>query len=135
MKMKKSKKMNLPEVHILGDLEDVKNLVSGIGKKKTLVIFADAEQESFYVETKGKIKQINPKGVKRLEKSFKLIYFSYFPSKKKIQPAKGEVPPEQAAEEGNNTEMAEKKEKKNPESKKIKTEKKAKKVKEEKKKK
>lgn len=127
MKMKKAKKMNLPEVHILGDLKDVKNLVSGIGKKKTLVIFADAEQEAFYVETKGKIKLINPKGVKRLEKSFKLIFFSFFPGRKKNQPAVGEVPQEQAAEKGIKTEMAEKTEKKNPESKKVKTEKKKKK--------
>ncbi|MEI6173957.1 MAG: hypothetical protein WCR01_09405 [Bacteroidota bacterium] len=88
--MKKEKKMTLPEVQILGDLKDVKNLIRSIEKKKSLVIFVNGEQESFYVETDGKIELISQKGIKRLEKKFKLIFFSFFPSRKKTKPVLNE---------------------------------------------
>ena len=116
--MKKEKKMNLPEVHILGDLKDVKNLITCINKKKSLVIFVDGEQESCYVETEGKIEQISQKGIKRLEKKFKLIFFSFFPGRKKIEPVLNEVVEAQApaveltTEEKENTKKPGKKEKK-----------------------
>jgi len=114
--MKKEKKMNLPEVHILGDLKDVKNLITSIEKKKSLVIFVNGEQESFYVETDGKIELISQKGIKRLEKKFKLVLFSFFPSRKKIESALNEgveaPAPELIKEEKVNTKKPSKKEKK-----------------------
>ena len=86
MKPVKKQKKVLPEVHILGDLQDVKTLISGLNKKKTIVLFHDGEQDSLYLEIEGKFQQIHHKDIRQLEKAYKLIYFSFFPSRKKIEP-------------------------------------------------
>jgi hypothetical protein len=90
MKANKKQKKALPEVHILGDLQDVKKLVSGVNKKKTIVVFKDGDEGSIYLEIEGKFQQIQLKDLKYLEKEYKLIYFSFFPSRKKVEPAKVE---------------------------------------------
>ena len=84
--MKKTKKLILPEVHILGDLEDVKNLVSGINKKKTILILQDGDQGLFYMVGKKKIKLTEQKDITKLEKKFQVIFLSFFPSRKKVEP-------------------------------------------------
>ncbi len=84
--MKKIQKLILPEVHILGDLEDVKNLVSGINKKKVILIFQDGDQGLFYLAGKKKIKLIEQKDITKLEKKFQVIFLSFFPSRKKVEP-------------------------------------------------
>ena len=92
--MKKSKKSKtiLPQVHILGDLKDVANLVTAVNKKKAIVLFHDAEQDSFYLEIAGEIQEIRQKDISRLEKDYKLILFSFFPSRKKVEPSVEEIP-------------------------------------------
>lgn len=95
--MKKIKKnmVIFPEVHIQGDLQDVKTLVAGVNKKKTIVLFRDGEQETLYLEFDGKIRQIMQDDLNELKKDYRLIFFTFFPSQKKNIPPKEE---KQAAE-------------------------------------
>jgi hypothetical protein len=86
MKKNKKQKQILPEVHVLGDLEDVKNLVSGVNKKKTIVVFQDGEQGSYFLEIEGEIQMILPADITELEKEYRLIFFSFFPSRKRNEP-------------------------------------------------
>ncbi|MEI7661839.1 MAG: hypothetical protein WCK34_06570 [Bacteroidota bacterium] len=86
MKTTKKSKKSLPQVHILGDLQDVKNLVSAVNKKRTIVLFHDGELDSFYLEFEGEISEIRQNDISRLEKDYKLIIFSFFPSRKKVEP-------------------------------------------------
>jgi hypothetical protein len=92
MKTSKKTKKSLPQVHILGDLQDVKNLVSAVNKKRTIVLFHDGEEDSFYLEFEGTIREIRQKDISRLEKDYKLIIFSFFPSRKKVEPLIEEEP-------------------------------------------
>jgi hypothetical protein len=94
--MKKAKKQEktLPEVHILGDLQDVKNLISGVNKKKTIVIFQDGEHGSFYLEIEGKFQPVLQKDLKHLAKKYRLIYFSFFPGRKNMVKVVEDVVPE-----------------------------------------
>ncbi len=92
MKSIRKSKKNLPQVHILGDLQDVKNLVSAVNKKRTIVLFHDGEQDSFYLEIDDEIREIRQKDISRLEKDYKLIIFSFFPSRKKVEQLKEEEP-------------------------------------------
>lgn len=91
MKKHKKSKTILPQVHILGDLQDVANLVAAVNKKKAIVLFHDAEQDVFYLEIAGEIQEIRQKDISRLEKDYKLILFSFFPSRKKVEPASEEA--------------------------------------------
>ena len=84
MKTSKEPKKSLPQVHILGDLKDVKNLVSAVNKKRSLVLFHDGEKDSFYLEIEDKIRKIRQKDISRLEKDYRLILFSFFPGLKKV---------------------------------------------------
>jgi hypothetical protein len=94
IKMKKMKKVNLPEVHILGDLEDVKKLVAGISRKNVILMFQDSDQGLFYLVGKKKIKLIEQKDITKLEKKFQVIFLSFFPSRKKVEPVIEETPAE-----------------------------------------
>lgn len=86
--MKKVKKTHpvLPEVHILGDAEDVQNLVKGLNKKNVIVVFKNADHGTLHLEMKGKIEQILPDDVVMLEKEFRIVYFSFFPGQKQVVP-------------------------------------------------
>jgi hypothetical protein len=112
MKTSKKQKKNLPEVHILGDLKDVKNLISCLNKKKTIVIFHDAEQDSFYLEIDGKFQQVLQGEFAQLEKEYKLIVFSFFPSRKKAEPETKEKTETQEPEKKAKKEKVAQKEKK-----------------------
>jgi hypothetical protein len=92
--MKKSKKLTLvlPEVHIIGDLQDVKNLVISVNKKKSIVIFRDGDHETFFLEIEGKMKQIEINDLKKLKKEYRLIYFTFFPSRKEGSSIKEVIP-------------------------------------------
>jgi hypothetical protein len=92
--MKKGKKLKLalPEVHILGDLQDVKNLVIWVNKKKSIVVFRDGEHETFFLEIEGKMKQIEINDLKKLKKDYNLIYFTFFPSRKEGASNKEVIP-------------------------------------------
>ncbi len=94
MKAAKKQKKLLPEVHILGDVADVQNLIRGLNKKNVIVVFRDEEQSTVHLEIDGKIDQILPDDIAILEKEYKVIYFSYFPSRKRV--AVIEVKPEEA---------------------------------------
>ncbi len=85
MKTTKKSKKTLPQVHILGDLKDVKNLIGAVNKKKTIVLFHDAEKDSFYLEIEDKIREIRQKDISHLEKDYRIIWFSFFPSRKKSE--------------------------------------------------
>ncbi|MFZ4520287.1 MAG: hypothetical protein ACOYNC_01200 [Bacteroidales bacterium] len=89
--MKKQIK-GLPEVHILGDMEDVIKLISGLNKKKTLVIFQDGDDGLFYLEMEGKFQEVVQKDLNHLAKEYRLIFFTFFPSRKKVEPSKEEEP-------------------------------------------
>ncbi len=89
--MKKQKK-ELPGVHILGDLKDVKKLIAGLNKKKTVVVFQDGDEGVFYLELKGKFQPVTPKDLNHLAKDYRLVYFSFFPSRKKTEPVVQEPP-------------------------------------------
>jgi len=124
MKKSKKSKKSLPQVHILGDLQDVKNLVSAVNKKRTIVLFHDGEQDSFYLEFEGEIREISQKDISRLEKDYKLILFSFFPSLKKVEPLREEG--NKAGEAGKpETDKAETEEKKGKTAKNMKKEKKS----------
>ena len=126
MKTTKKQKKSLPEVHILGDLQDVKALISGLNKKKTIVVFLDGEQNSLYLEIEGKFQPIHEKDIKQLKKEYKLIYFSFYPSQKKSEPVM-EAKPEAQEPDKPVIDKKEKKEKQKNDGKKIKTVKKEKK--------
>lgn len=84
--MKKEKKPRhvMPEVHILGDVEDVLALVKGLNKKNVIVVFKNEDQGTFHLEMKGKIEEILPDDITMLEKEFKIVYFSFFPGRKRV---------------------------------------------------
>ena len=82
----------LPEVHILGDLKDVKKLISEVNRKKTLVIFQDGDEGAFYLEIEKKFQPISQKDINQLAKAYRLIFFSFFPSRKKVEPIIEEQP-------------------------------------------
>jgi hypothetical protein len=126
--MKASKKMKqiLPEVHILGDLKDLQNLLTMLNKKKTIVIFYDGEQGAFYLEIEGKFELITQNDIGQLEKEYTLVTFSFFPSKKRVEPLM-EAKPEVESAEMPLTGKPEKKEKKEKKKHKVKHEKKEKK--------
>jgi hypothetical protein len=92
MKESKKQKKSIPEVHILGDLQGIKMLVAGVNKKKTLVIFQDGEEGSYYLEVDGEIQMILKDDISELEKEYKLIFFTFFPSRKKTEPPIEEEP-------------------------------------------
>jgi|WetSurMetagenome_2_1015567.scaffolds.fasta_scaffold1159134_1 hypothetical protein len=120
--MKKSKKQKqiLPEVHVLGDLQDVKNLVSGVNKKKTIVVFQDKEQGSYFLEIEGEIQMILPADITELEKEYRLIFFYFFPSRKRNETLVEEktVPEEPEKQKKTDKEAKEVKEKKDHKAKK-----------------
>ena len=116
MKTVKKQKKGPPKVQILGDLQDVKIRISSRNKKKTIVVFHDGEADSFYLEIDGKFQQILQNDFGQLEKEYKLILFSFFPSRKKVEPVT-EVMPEEQASETALTGEPEKKEKKKTEKK------------------
>ena len=115
-------------MHILGDLEDVKNLVSGVNRKKTIVIFRDGDQEIFYLESEGEFKIILPNDIAYLEKKYRLIFFSFFPSRKKVEELAEEKPVMQEPENpqiqipNQNEKKGKKKEKNNKNDDKVKNE-------------
>lgn len=74
----------MPEVHILGDVEDVLALVKGLNKKNVIVVFKNEDQGTFHLEMKGKIEEILPDDITMLEKEFKIVYFSFFPGRKRV---------------------------------------------------
>jgi hypothetical protein len=94
MKPAKKQKTILPEVIIHGDLQDLNNLVKALNKKKVIVIFRDEEQGTMHLRIERKIQQILQEDIKSLEKDYKLIYFSFYPSRKKAEPVV-EVKPEE----------------------------------------
>ena len=141
MKAKKKQKEIFPEVHIHGDLQDVKYLIDGVNKKRTIVVFKDGEEGSFYLEIDGEIQKIITEEIPELEKDYRLIFFSFFPGLKKAAPVieeQAEVPEtvkeetlEEVKEEGKAEGMEEgkkkhKKEKKKEEKQKHKKERKTK---------
>ena len=110
--MKKTQKLILPEVHIHGDLEDVKNLVSGINKKKTVLIFQDGDQGLFYLVGKKSFQLIEQKGILKLEKKFQVIFLTFFPSRKKVERVTEEKPIEPVSTPETNDKKKKKKEEK-----------------------
>jgi hypothetical protein len=86
MKASKKQKKSLPEVNVLGDLEDAKKLFLDITKKKTKVVFKDAEQGTFYSGMKRELKEILLEDIHKLEKDHRLIFVSFFPDQKKAEP-------------------------------------------------
>jgi hypothetical protein len=70
-------------VHVLGDLEDVKNLVKGVNKKKTVVIFRDGDTGLLYTDIEGDIQQVPVELISNLEKDYRFIYFDFFPGRKR----------------------------------------------------
>jgi len=114
-------------VHIIGDLEDAKILVSSINKKKTIIVFKDGEQGTFFSETKGEINPIAQEEIAIMEKDSRLIFFSFFPSQKKVIPVIEETPVVQEPEKEEKKDEESKKEKKVKKEKKSKKQKKSKK--------
>ena len=135
MSNSKKDKKDLPEVHILGDLNDVKNLVSGVNKKKTIVVFKDGEEGSFYLEVNGKIQKISDNDLAELQKEYRLIHFSFFPGLKKVEELTETKPEKQKAKIVEKADKIEKKGKSERKEHKEKTEKKDKKDKKDKKRK
>jgi hypothetical protein len=124
--IKKQKKI-LPEVHILGDLEDAKILVSSINKKKTIIVFKDGDQGTFYSEIEGEINPIAQEEITIMGKDHRLIFFSFFPSQKKVIPVIEESPVIQQPEKEEKKDEESEKEKKVKKGKKSKKQKKSKK--------
>ena len=92
MKMSQKQKMIMAEVHIPGDLQDAQNIVSALKKKKSLVVLKNGEQGEFYLEIKGEMRPIKEKELVKLEKEYRLIFFSFFPGQKIAEPVTGCLP-------------------------------------------
>ncbi len=112
MKTTKKQQKPVPEVHILGDLQDVGNLIKVLNKKNVIVVFKDEEQGTFHLEIEGKIRQIVNEDTALLEKEYRLIYFSFFPSRKRVEPVTEEKIAEIIPEKKVKKEKKETKEKK-----------------------
>ena len=85
MKSKKKLKKSIPEVHIQGDLEDVKKLVNVVSKKKSVVIFRNGNEGTCYAEIEKIMVPYSLRDITRLEKDFRIIYFDFFPLNKPVQ--------------------------------------------------
>jgi hypothetical protein len=127
MKANKKQKKILPEVHVLGDLEEASRLFSNISKKKTMVVFRDAEQGTFYSGMKRELKEIHPEDIHKLEKDHRLVFVSFFPDQKNAEP------PVEEKTGSPEPEQEEVKDEKSAKDKKVKKDKKNKKPKKEKK--
>ncbi|MEI7983104.1 MAG: hypothetical protein WCI71_15750 [Bacteroidota bacterium] len=92
MKTRKKLKKILPEVQIIGDLEDVKNLISAVNKKRAVVIFHDGEQGLNYAEIDGEIQVVLQDELLLLETDYRLIFFDFFPGRKRTRPPAEEMP-------------------------------------------
>ncbi len=82
MKNKKKHKKSVPDVHIQGDLEDVKKLVEIVSKKKSVVIFRNGNDGTCYADIEKIMVEYSKTDLTRLEKDFRIIYFDFFPVKK-----------------------------------------------------
>ena len=82
MKNKKKHNKSVPDVHILGDLEDVKKLVEVVSKKKSVVIFRNGNDGTCYADIEKIMVEYSRTDITRLEKDFRIIYFDFFPVKK-----------------------------------------------------
>jgi Mg-chelatase subunit ChlI len=89
MKSKNKTKEQLPQVQIRGNLKDVRKLIKQVNKKRSVVIFRDAENDLLFVEYDKKIIELSAKDISALENKHRLIYFDFFPSAAENQ-VKGE---------------------------------------------
>lgn len=80
MKSKNKTKEQLPQVQIRGNLKDVRKLIKQVNKKRSVVIFRDAENDLLFVEYDKKIIELSAKDISALENKHRLIYFDFFPS-------------------------------------------------------
>ena len=94
MKNKKKQKKSVPEVHIQGDLEDVKKLVEVVSKKKSVVIFRNGNNGTCYADIEKIMVEYSKTDLTRLEKDFRIIYFDFFPVNKteNLEPVEKPVP-------------------------------------------
>jgi len=94
MKNKKKHNKSVPDVHIQGDLEDVKKLVEVVSKKKSVVIFRNGDDGTCYADIEKIMVEYSKTDITRLEKDFRIIYFDFFPVKKSAipEPVKKPVP-------------------------------------------
>jgi len=100
MKSKKKAPLVAPEVHILGDMDDVMTLIRILNKKKTVVIFRDPVAGAHYAEIDGDVELFPPEMIASLEKEYRFVYFDFFPARKKSpeeEPAAIEALPEEEA--------------------------------------
>jgi len=82
MKHKKKHNKSVPQVHIQGDLEDVKKLVEAVSKKKSVVIFRNGNDGTCYADIEKIMVEYSKTDLTRLEKDFRIIYFDFFPENK-----------------------------------------------------
>jgi hypothetical protein len=119
MKTNKKHKKILPEVHIFGDLQDARKLVTDFSKKKTKVVFRDGDLGKFYSGIKKDVNEILQDEIHKMEKDHRLIFVSFFPGQKKAEPLTEEKTDlhepemEESNNEGNMKAKNGKKEKKN----------------------
>jgi len=94
MKNKKKHNKSVPDVHIQGDLEDVKKLVEVVSKKKSVVIFRNGNDGTCYADIEKIMVEYSKTDLTRLEKDFRIIYFDFFPVKKteNTEPVEKPVP-------------------------------------------
>ncbi len=82
MKTKKKAITPVPQVQISGDLEEIKQLIKVLNKKKTVVLFRDMESGIHYAEIDKKIDQFPTELIHNLKKDYRFVYFDFFPSRK-----------------------------------------------------
>ncbi|GEM_PF-1099142 len=85
MKNKKKHKKSVPDVHIQGDLEDVKKLVDIVSKKKSVVIFRNGSDGTCYADIEKIMVEYSETDITRLKKDFRIIYFDFFPGNKPVK--------------------------------------------------
>jgi hypothetical protein len=88
MKTDKKKTTFIPDVHILGDLKDVRKLIKLANKKKNLVIYRNGETGTQYANSGKKMLECSDKDIAKLSKDHRLIYFDFFPGSKEMEAEK-----------------------------------------------
>ncbi len=103
--MNKKQKIIIPDVHVRGNLQDARNFISFLGKKKSMIILKEEGNETYFSQKKRKIKQIGQEEIDILQKDHKLIFVSFLPDQKpeesiaaEVKEVREEVLPENEAE-------------------------------------
>ena len=88
-----------PDLHIHGDLADASSLIAQLSRKKTVIVYRNGEDGSLFTSGKKEPVKRSAEELTEMNKSQRLLYADFFPSRKKVIPAATETPEIPALEE------------------------------------